>query len=366
MGVLAAFSALIAAPAAGFADDLQQVETNHLQAGASATGLTVSNTSGAPVYLNLVIAQPPTTNPPNCSSLGAQITSLDSSHLNLTSSVAHKTVSFTSPPSVTTKGAYLMDAGETVTYTPAVIPCEENGSQNCSPAFNGNFFFTKSVNGTTTGNNGCGGAGTTYPNATNLAEFALNFGVNGSVGSGCANADDTDISIVNGVNAKIKLVTTGDGWPTATSTAQNAAIGQNTGLPGVFGWAATNCTNPQGFPTPGNNCPAPVNAPKAVGGACTAPATLITGPDGTKYCAQTSAAGTCNNQRPGYTTGGTVAISYEGTIPAYVDVAAPGLIFDNAAAQTICPTVCSKAGGEWNHQWTNINTPSVCGCGFSY
>lgn len=45
----------------------------------------------------------------------------------------------------------------------------------------------------------------------------------------------------------------------------------------------------------------------------------------------------------------------------YVDVEA-GLIADNAAAQTICPNACASAGGTWSGQWTNIVSPSVCGC----
>lgn len=45
----------------------------------------------------------------------------------------------------------------------------------------------------------------------------------------------------------------------------------------------------------------------------------------------------------------------------YVDEPA-GSIFNNAAAQNICPNICSSAGGSWSGQWTNIVTPSVCGC----
>jgi hypothetical protein len=341
-------------------------DTNSLPAGSTPTALTVTNSTTEPVYLNLTIAQPPVSKPANCTNLGTQITSTTSSNLVFTSSVLGKTVSFTGPSGVTTKGAYLMDAGETITYSPQFFTCGASMNKECSPAFNGNFFFTKSVNGTTTGNNGCGGEGTTYPNATNLAEFALNFGVNGSEGTGCANADDTDISIVNGVNSTINMVTTDTDWPASTSTAQNMPLGQNSNLAGVFGWAATTCTGTGGFPTPGPNCPAPVNAPRPSGGSCTAPMQLITGPDGTQYCAETSAAGTCNNQRTGYITGGNVAISYEGAIPAVYDVAAPGGIFDNNAAKGICPNICSGAGGTWNGQWTNINNPNVCGCAFSY
>jgi hypothetical protein len=359
MATAAALAALFAATAPSSAD------TNSLPSGGTPTALTVTNSTTEPVYVNLTIAQPPVSNPANCTSLGTQITSTGSSNLVFTSSVAGKTVSFTGPSGVTTKGAYLMDAGETITYSPQLFTCGASMNEQCSPAFNGNFFFTKSVNGTTTGNNGCGGEGTTYPNATNLAEFALNFGVNGSEGKGCANADDTDISIVNGVNSTINMVTTGTDWPASTSTAQNKALGQNSNLAGVFGWAATVCTGTTGYPNPSASCAAPVNAPRPTDGSCPGSMQLITGPGGS-YCAETSTAGTCNNQRTGSVTGGNVAISYEGAIPAVYDVAAPGGIFDNNAAKGICPNICSGAGGTWNGQWTNINTPSVCGCSFSY
>lgn len=45
----------------------------------------------------------------------------------------------------------------------------------------------------------------------------------------------------------------------------------------------------------------------------------------------------------------------------YVDVPA-GFIADNAAAPSICPNVCASAHGTWSGQWTNIVSPSVCGC----
>jgi len=45
----------------------------------------------------------------------------------------------------------------------------------------------------------------------------------------------------------------------------------------------------------------------------------------------------------------------------YVDVDA-GFIQDNNDAKRICPNVCASAGGSWSGQWTNIVSPSVCGC----
>lgn len=51
----------------------------------------------------------------------------------------------------------------------------------------------------------------------------------------------------------------------------------------------------------------------------------------------------------------------EGPQQQYKDVNA-GSIGDNADAQNICPNVCKSALGTWSGQWTNIVTPSVCGC----
>lgn len=284
----------------------------HLAQGQSPTALTVHNASKGAVYANLVLGQPPSSPPANCTSLGTQIESINDSKLNFSSSVSGKSVSFTGPSGVTTKGAYLMDAGETITYNPQTFSCFQK--QKCTPALTANFFFTEGFNGTTEGNNGCGGTGTTYPNATNLAEASLNFGANGATGSTCANADDTDISAVNGVNAVLSINTTdagsGQAWPSATSIAKNKALGENTNRPGVFGWAATNCTNPSGYPNPTSQCAGPVDAPAASNGACTAPNTLITGPGGSQFCAQTSSSGTCNNQRAAFNTGGTIKITY--------------------------------------------------------
>jgi hypothetical protein len=296
----------------------QSGSSNSLQNNASPTGVSVTNGSSATVYANLVLGQPPASPPAGCSNLGTQIVSLGDARLAFTSSVAGKTVTFTPVPGVSDKGSYAMDANETITYTPQTSAC---GSAQCSAAVTFNFFFTPANNGFTN-NNGC--SNSVFPNASNLAEASINFGVNGSVGSTCANADDTDISAVNGVNSILKVVTSGPGWPAATSTAQNDVLGKNANKPGVFGWAATNCNGKlanSGYPNPSASCAAPQKAPLATGtpAGCKTPGGTayapIVGPDGTNYCDERSDNGTCNNQRAGYVTGGTIQITY--LKPAY-------------------------------------------------
>lgn len=283
--------------------------------GQSPTALRVTNSSDHEVYANLVLGLPPASAPSGCSDLGVQIVSVAEPHLRFESSVKGKTVAFAGPEGVNDKGAYLMAPGETITYRPQTFSCFEN--QTCTPALTANFFFTEGFNGTVTGNNGCGGAGSRYPNATNLAEASLNFSANGAKGASCPNADDTDISAVNGVNAKLAIDTgdagTGLPWPVATRTAENGEMGTNTNRPGVFGWAATNCVNPMGYPNPTTGCAAPVDAPLAGRDLCDHPNTAIA--YGSRvYCAETSQQQTCNNQRPAFTTGGTVKITYKGQI----------------------------------------------------
>lgn len=57
-----------------------------------------------------------------------------------------------------------------------------------------------------------------------------------------------------------------------------------------------------------------------------------------------------------------LTIDYKNNSTCYTDIPAQGdFIPDNAAAQTICPTTCTNYNG-WNGQWTNIVSPSVCGC----
>lgn len=159
-----------------------------------------------------------------------------------------------------------------------------------------------------------------FPNATNLAEGSINFGINGSVGSSCANADAVDISAVNGINAMIEFDLTGTSWP--FTHGENGPFGRNADQPGVYGWAATTCVNNTGHPNPSKNCPPPRNAPRApiVNGICTTPQGTHYSPmlykTGVLYCDERSDAtqanpqGQCVSQRPGGVTGGTVAITF--------------------------------------------------------
>jgi hypothetical protein len=281
------------------------------------TNITVTNNSSSSVYATLVLGQPPTTNPPNCTNLGQQIQSIADSRLVFTSSVTGKKVKFTPQATgITTKGYYQMDANEVITYVPKTFTC---GSSTCSPAVTFNFFFTpETYNGNP--NNGCGGS-TTFPNATNLAEASINFGINGSSGTGCANADATDISCVNGINAALALSLSGTAWP--FTAADNGNFGSNANAPGVYGWAATNCVNSAGYPNPAANCAPPANAPRAMNGKCTTPGGTSYAPitdtsTNIQYCAEisdvstTNPQGLCVSQRPGGVTGGTIAISFNG------------------------------------------------------
>ena len=290
---------------------------NVLPSGAQPTGVTITNASKSPVFANIVLGQPPASPPAGCSNLGAQIVSLADPKLIFISSVRGKKVKFMPVGGVTDKGSYQMAAGETITYLPKTVSCGTSGQSNCSPAVTVNYFFTPKNTGFSN-NNGC--RNSAFPNATNLAEVSINYGINGSVGTTCANADDTDISAVNGVNAILKIATRGTGWPAATRVAQNKVLGQNANLPGVFGWAATNCSGSSanaGYPNPSASCAAPKSTPRAPVGknaVCKTPKGLayapIAGPDGTLYCDERSDAGTCNNQRDAYVTGGNVQIVY--------------------------------------------------------
>lgn len=283
------------------------------------TSFSVFNGTWGMVFANLILGQPPVTPPPNCSSLGSQITQV--TDLVFTSSLG-KTVSFT-PVGDGSKGWYPMDSHEVITYEPQ-MSC----GADCTPAVTFNFFFTQSSSGFEA-NNGC--SNSTFPNATNLAEGSVNFAINGSVGSGCANADDTDISAVNGVNSTIEIVTEGDDWPSATSDAANGPLGKNANMPGVFGWAAPNCSGDkanEGYPNPTASCAAPVDAPRLPSGQtqCQTPNGATYDPitfDGVSYCDQRSDAGTCNNQRAAGVTGGIVRIGVYGFIaPSSGSVAA--------------------------------------------
>ncbi len=281
------------------------------------TNTTVTNASNQAVYANLTLGQPPTLPPANCTALGQQIQSIVDSRLVFTSSITHQNISFTpQTPGVTTKGYYQLTAGETITYQPQTFPCS---SGTCSPAVTFNFLFTSNVYDGSP-NNGCGGSAV-FPNSSTIGEASINFGINGSVGSGCASADATDISAVNGINSSLGIVVTGGSW-NPTGPARNRWFGENANLPGVYGWAATNCTNSAGFPNPGAGCPAPNAAPVPVNGQCRTPGGTpylpINFAGGPSYCDERSdpsssyPMGQCVIQRPSHVTGGTVAITFTG------------------------------------------------------
>ncbi|NJL29788.1 MAG: hypothetical protein HC897_18800 [Thermoanaerobaculia bacterium] len=285
---------------------------------AAPTAIAVTNSSAEAVYATLVLGQPPATPPSGCSNLGQQIQSILDPNLVFKSSVANKKVAFTPQVSgITTKGYYKLDSQETITYQPQTFSC---AAGTCSPAVTFNFFFTS---GPYDGNpnNGCGGS-KEFPNATNLAEASVNFGINGSVGSTCANADAADISVVNGLNAQLALQLSGDSWP--FTSASNANFGHNANRQGVYGWAATNCVNNAGYPNPSPSCAVPQNAPKApASGDCVTPkgtkyAPIVDSTTKAKYCDERSDASTtypqgqCVSQRPGNVTGGQVAITFSG------------------------------------------------------
>jgi hypothetical protein len=249
--------------------------------------------------------------PPNCSDLGQQIQSIADPRLVFTSSITHQNISFTPQiQGATVNGYYQLAAGETITYQPQTFQCSTG---TCSPAVTFNFLFTPSVyNGSP--NNGCGGSAV-FPNSSTIGEASINFGINGSVGSGCANADGTDISAVNGINSSLGIVVTGGSWP-PTGPARNRWFGQNANLPGVYGWAATNCTYGAGPPNPSAGCPAPNAAPVPVNGQCKTPGGTSYAPinftGGPSYCDERSDSAQCMIQRAGHVTGGTVAITFTG------------------------------------------------------
>jgi hypothetical protein len=148
----------------------------------------------------------PTVPPANCTNLGQQIQSIADPRLVFTSSITHHNISFTpQTPGATELGYYQLAAGETITYQPQTFQCSTG---TCSPAVTFNFLFTP-----------------------------------------------TDISAVNGINSSLGIVATGGSWNPA-GPAANRWFGQNADLPGVYGWAATNCTNSAGFPNPAAGCPA--------------------------------------------------------------------------------------------------------------
>jgi hypothetical protein len=137
------------------------------------------------------------------------------------------------------KGTFVIGPGVGVEYS---------SGKDCS--FIGNITFGKSFSV----NPGCGSS--VYPNATNIAEFTLN-----TVG------ETVDISAVNGVNASLKYTLAGgadwlsnDESVDPIRTISNRGMGQNMDIPGVFGWAADNCTESGDPPNPKPNCKAPLDA----------------------------------------------------------------------------------------------------------
>lgn len=281
------------------------------------TAVSVTNGSPNPTFANLVLGQPPSAPPAKCTSLGEQIKSIADSRLVFTSSIAGKKLVFTPQNTgITTKGYYRLAAGETITYQPTSFSCSTG---NCSPAVTFNFFFTpRKYNGEP--NNGCGGS-SVFPDATNLAEASVNFGISGAVGAGCANADAADISAVNGINAALALEMTGKSWPFRTGS--NRIFGKNANRLGVYGWGATNCVNNAGYPNPTRSCAAPNRAPRGRAGGCATPDgvpydTIVDPTTKLRYCDERSDAsasypqGQCVSQRPGKVTGGAVAVTFNG------------------------------------------------------
>jgi hypothetical protein len=143
---------------------------------------------------------------------------------------------------------------------------------------------------------GCGSTKTTacYPNATNLAEFTLNYP-----------GETVDLSGVNGTNAMISVNFTGQSsanpWNDGAggngniTKIANQSITNWSPVPGVFGWAGTNCTSSVNPPNPLPNCPAPKQAPAAP---------------------QLQSVAQCNIQRPATSpSGGTVQIVFTGWAP---------------------------------------------------
>jgi hypothetical protein len=176
------------------------------------------------------------------------------------------------PDGTNLKGSFTLPANSSVAF---------NSGAN---SFSGNVAF-----GPTFAAMGCGGSAC-YPNATNLAEFTLNYP-----------GETVDISCVNGVNAFISYQLSGGAtWtdnvsPAAVSSFANKAMGQNANIPGVYGWQATTCTGNPNPPNPTADCPAPNDAPGA---------------------SELSSAESCNVQRKGDAPfGGTVTIIFNGWTP---------------------------------------------------
>jgi hypothetical protein len=133
---------------------------------------------------------------------------------------------------------------------------------------------------------------------------------------------------------------------TATSATLNGAAASTVGLGGeFFHWGTTTQLGNNGAGTP-----------QGVNGPVSMPITGLTC-NTTYYFQFTGTPG-----KKGTTIQGQVLTFPTSACPQkYEDVNA-GVIQDNAAAQGICPNVCASAKGTWSGQWTNITSPSVCGC----
>jgi hypothetical protein len=292
------------------------------QTGASPTNLVVRNDSSEPVQVNVIIGQPPVTPPAGCT-LGSQITALAQLALT-TEGPSPQPVTITpQAPGVTTGGYFTLPAHSAAAYRPTP------DASGHSPMLTGNIFFGP-WNGAV--NQGC--RSSTFPDAVNLGEFTLNASINGAVGSSCANADDNDISAVNGANAFIRMESTSAGWP--YPSFENKRLGENANVAGVFGWGATNCVNNAGYPNPTPKCQEPFDLPPSTAcpsnGVCSSPRGTQSypcvptfnadgSPTGRKVCqvmsdsSPSAPQGTCNNQRAANTTGGDIVITFKGFIP---------------------------------------------------
>jgi hypothetical protein len=184
-----------------------------------------------------------------------------------------KAISFVTDPVNPQQGWFILGKGATKTYTPPQ-----------GQGISGNFAFgSPPLNCPTT----------EYPNGINLAEFMLN---NNFQGPGAQ--ETIDISCVAGANALIAFAMTGGGgWNGGNSqpnVAQFAskALGQNTGLVGVYPCGCDNCTSRNNPPQP--NCP---SSPP---------------PPAYEEC---QAHPICNVQRDAGNSGRTVKVSFQGFLP---------------------------------------------------
>jgi len=176
------------------------------------------------------------------------------------------------PDGTNRKGQFTLGPNQSVSYNSGAL------------SFSGNLAFGPTFTG-----QGCGGSAC-YPNATNLAEWTLNYP-----------GETVDISGVNGTNAYIHYQLVGGAtWtdnvtPGAITSFANSPIGQYVQTAGVYGWQATTCTGNGNPPNPTTGCPAPVDAPNH---------------------SELASEMVCNVQRAGNAAfGGTVKILFDGWTP---------------------------------------------------